>query len=104
VLLPLSPVERTANGVRGEVIHNDHFGNIATNIRADDLSGIGNVDVRLRGTEIKGLVRTFGDRAPGELVALINSVGELSVAVVNGNAAQRLGAQVGDPIEVFRPS
>ena len=104
VLLPLSPVERTANGVRGEVIHIDHFGNLATSIREADLAGLGSLGVRVRGTEIKGLVRTFGDRAPGELVALINSVGELSVAVVNGNAAQRLGAQVGDPIEVFRPS
>jgi S-adenosylmethionine hydrolase len=38
------------------------------------------------------------------LVALINSVGELSLAVVNGDAAGRLGAQVGDKIEVTRSS
>jgi hypothetical protein len=102
VLLPISPVETTSNGLRGEIIHIDHFGNIATNIRAADLNGLGEVTVRVRKADIRGLVRTFGDRPVGELVALINSVGELSLAVVNGDAAGRLGAQVGDKIEVTR--
>jgi len=100
VLFPLSPVERTPNGLRGEIIHIDHFGNIATNIRQADLDGFGDVAVRVRGADIKGLVRTFGDRAPGDLIALINSEGGLSVSVVNGSSAKHLGAQVGDPIEV----
>jgi S-adenosylmethionine hydrolase len=102
VLLPLSPSEHTPHGLRGEIIHVDHFGNIATNIRADDLADLGEVTVRVRNAEMHGLVRTFGDRAPGELIALINSVGELAVAVVNGNAGQRLEARVGDVVEVVR--
>jgi len=102
VLFLLSPVESTPNGVRGEIIHIDHFGNIATNIRQADLSQLGEASVTVRGVEMRRLVRTFGDRAPGELVALINSVGELAIAVVNGNAGQRLGAQVGDSVEVVR--
>ncbi len=102
VTFPLSPVAPTPDGLRGEIVHVDHFGNLATNFRAEDLAAWPAVTVRLRGADIHGLVRTFGDRPPGELIALINSAGELGVAVVNGNAGQRLQAQVGDPVEVIR--
>jgi S-adenosylmethionine hydrolase len=102
--LPIRPVEKTPAGLRGEVIHIDHFGNLATNIRRPDLDGLGDVSVKVRGAEIRGLVNTFGERAPGELLALINSVGELGVAVTNGNASKSLGAQVGDSVEITRIS
>ena len=59
-----------------------------------------NIIVRLNGIEIKGLVNTFGERSVGELVALIGSTGNLGIAVVNGNALQRLGTKVGDGVEV----
>lgn len=100
VRLPIPPVTRTASGLRGEVIFADHFGNLSTNIRAEDLTGLGEVVVRVHGVEVRGLARTFGERRPGELTALINHVGELEIGVVNGNAQQRLGAQVGDPVEI----
>ncbi len=102
VLLPLALPERTPDGLRGEIAHVDHFGNLATNIRAEDLAGLDGVAVRAGGAEVRGLSRTFGDRAPGELVALIGSSGDLVLAVVNGSAAQRLDAKVGDPVEVVR--
>jgi S-adenosylmethionine hydrolase len=56
--------------------------------------------VRLAGVEIIGLARTFGERPPGELVALYGSTDYLIISVVNGSAAQKLGAKVGDPLEV----
>ena len=102
VLLPLALPERTADGVRGAVMHIDHFGNVATNLRAEDLAGPGDVIVRACGAEVRGLAQTFGERPPGDLIALFNSHGELELAVVNGNAGQRLGAKVGDPVEVTR--
>lgn len=102
VRLPIAPVQRTANGLRGEIIFIDHFGNCSSNIRAEDLDGLGALRVRVRGTEIDGLAHIFGERQPGQLTALINHVGELEVAVVNGNAQQRLGVQVGDVVEVIR--
>lgn len=101
VTLPLPTVERTAQSVRGQVaVVVKHFGNLITNIHAKDLADLGAVTVRIRGAEIHGLVRTFGDRAPGELVALIGSDEELVIARVNGHAGDTLGAQVGDPVEV----
>jgi S-adenosylmethionine hydrolase len=47
------------------------------------------------------LVNAFGERAPGEVIALYGSTGNLIVSVVNGSAAQKLGARTGDPIEVI---
>jgi len=91
------PVE---NGLRGEVLHIDHFGNITTTIRQEHLNGKQQVTVRLGGYEIRGLVRTFGDRPPGSLIALIGSSGDLIVSVVNGSAAGQLNVKIGDPVDV----
>jgi S-adenosylmethionine hydrolase len=91
----------TNSGWQGEVIHIDHFGNISTNLRQEQLGWPVEVVIHLCGVEIVGLVRTFGERPPGELVALYGSTGSLLVCEVNGSAAQRLGARVGDPCEVI---
>jgi S-adenosylmethionine hydrolase len=45
-------------------------------------------------------VRTFGERPPGTLVALFDECDYLYVAVVNGNAAERLQPKVGDKVIV----
>ncbi len=104
VRLELSKPEKTNQGWRGEVIHIDHFGNVSTNIRMENLGDAlnekENISVHLNGIEIKGMVNTFGERSVGELVALIGSTGNLGIAVVNGNAQQRLGTKVGDVVEV----
>ncbi|HEX8992029.1 MAG TPA: SAM-dependent chlorinase/fluorinase [Anaerolineales bacterium] len=95
---------RSARGLRGEVIHVDHFGNVASNIRIEDLRDVlkdrDKITVRLGQAEIRGLVDTFGERPVGERIALLGSTGNLIVSVVNGSAAQSLGAKVGDPFEV----
>jgi hypothetical protein len=100
VRLQLPRPERTESGLRGEVIHIDHFGNISTNIRYEHLSEGLNTTVRLGGIEVHGLVKTFGERPAGELIALYGSTGNLLVAVVNGSASQRLNTKVGDEVEV----
>lgn len=104
VRLELPKPEKTNSGWRGEVFHLDHFGNVSTNIYIEDLGDAlrhkENISVRLRGTEINGLVNTFGERPAGELVALMGSSGNLIISVVNGNAQQHLAAKVGDRIDV----
>jgi len=99
--LALPQPQRTPFGWQAEIIHIDHFGNLATNLRLEHLPGIENITVRLAGVALQGLVRTFGDRPPGELVALYGSTGSLIVSEVNGSAAARLGARVGDPLQVL---
>jgi S-adenosylmethionine hydrolase len=105
VRLALPKPEKMENGWRGEVIHIDHFGNLSTNIRAENLGdAMDNKEmilVRLNGTEIHGLVNTFGERPVGELVALIGSTGNLGIAMVNGNAKEKLGTKVGDGVTVI---
>ncbi len=101
VRLELPTPQPTPDGMRGQIIHIDHFGNLSTNIRQEDLQGIQELVVRLREKEVPGLARTFGERPPGELMALYGSTGNLIVSVVNGNAADRLGAQVGDVVDVI---
>ena len=107
VRLDLPKPRRTANGWHGEVIHIDHFGNVASNIRVENLGDLlehrENIIVRLDKAKIRGMVNTFGERAEGDLVALLGSTGNLIVSVVNGNAADRLGVKVGDGIEASLP-
>lgn len=104
IRLDLPRPEKTVNGWKGEIIHIDHFGNVASNIRVETLGeAVNNMDrltVRLAGVEIKGLVNTFGERPVGELVALLGSTGNLIVSVVNGSAAGRLDVKIGDMFEV----
>lgn len=100
VRLPLNLPQRTENGWQGEVIHIDHFGNVSSNIRIEHLGYPENVHVTLCGETIDGLVHTFGERQPGEVVALYGSTGNLIVSLVNGSAAEWLGAKLGDRVEL----
>jgi S-adenosylmethionine hydrolase len=74
----------TAGGHRGQVVLADRFGNLITNLSQ------GGRMVRVAGREV-AVVRTYGDVAPGTLVALIGSFGALELAVTGGNAAAVLG-------------
>ncbi len=92
---------RTANGWLGQVIHIDHFGNLATNLNGNHLKGLKEVMVNIKGAQITGLVSTFGERPLGSLIALLDSSGSLAISVVNGSAAQVLKAEIGDNFEVL---
>jgi S-adenosyl-L-methionine hydrolase (adenosine-forming) len=93
------PVE-LPDGIRGEVVIVDHFGNLVTNIPAHALPS--RWSVRLPGGEAARSVRTYGEAEPGVLVALTGSSGRLEVAVVNGSAAARLGLGVGAVFDAVR--
>lgn len=100
VRLDLPTPELKGKDLIGEVIHIDRFGNVSANIRQEHLKKDSGIKVSLGGHIIEGLAQTFGDRQVGELIALIGSSGNLIVSVVNGNAAERLGAEVGDRVDV----
>jgi S-adenosylmethionine hydrolase len=87
-------------GWEGHVIHIDHFGNLGTNLNVNHLQGSKEVVIKIKGIEIAGMVSTFGERPVGRLIALLDSSGSLAISVVNGSAAQKLGAAVGDKFEV----
>jgi S-adenosyl-L-methionine hydrolase (adenosine-forming) len=108
VLLDLPKPRRTPDGLEGEIIHIDHFGNIASNIMVEDLGTasreMDRIHVLLGPATISGLVDTFGDRPPGEMIALFGSTGNLIISVVNGSAAARLGLHVGEGVRVLMPN
>ena len=89
-----------SNRITFEIIFVDDFGNVHTNLLRHHLQPLGVVTVRLCGTAIEGMVGTFGERPVGSLIALYGTEHDLTVSVVNGNAQQRLGAKVGDVVEV----
>ncbi len=100
VLLNIPRPVRTSIGWRGQIIHADHFGNLATNIHASQLGPTTHLVITVNQHQIDGLVSTFGERPPGTLVALFDSSGSLAISVVNGSAKQLLGANIGDEIEL----
>lgn len=100
VRLSLAQPVRIPGGWRGQVILIDIFGNIATNLRADLVKDHAACQIQLAGHVVQGLVTTYGERKPGDLVALVDSENFIEVAVVNGNGAQKLGIVVGEPVEI----
>ncbi len=100
IQLELPAVQQLPNGWRGEVIMVDHFGNLATNLQREQVDTVANPLVRIAGVEIQGLVRTFGERPAGELIALIGTQNDLVISVVNGDAARQLNAGVGEKVEI----
>lgn len=101
VRLELPRPTPTPHGYLAQLIYIDSFGNLVTNLQREDLPEDGDVALHIQGLELRGLVRTFGDRPIGDLVILYGSTGSLIVSEVNGSAAARLGAKVGDPVEVI---
>jgi S-adenosyl-L-methionine hydrolase (adenosine-forming) len=88
----------------GRIIHVDHFGNCITNITPEHLRSFGlgeRVVAQIIDQRIPGLYRTYGESAPGTLIALIGSNNRLELAVCNGSAARTLGVGIGDAVKVF---
>ena len=98
--LSLLQPQRTSNGWRCQVVAVDHFGTLQINLSRMDLQGASVKQIRLGGVVIEGLCSTFGDRPPGTLINLMDSSDHLSIAVVNGNAAEQLKAAPGTELLV----
>jgi S-adenosylmethionine hydrolase len=93
--------EKTPTGWLAHVIGIDHFGNLTTDLPAEALQGRIDILLRLRGTEVHGLMESYGYGKSGELVALVDSRNFIEIAVVNGSAQKKLEAKVGDVVEVI---
>ena len=112
-------VEITFDGVNGEVLHADHFGNVITSIGrlfwyGEELSlepafqgAVDSEPVRFEastalisaaGQEMEGMHRTYAEVERGEVLALVGSEGYLEIAVREGSGADSLGLNPGDPV------
>ena len=90
---PLPAPRHDGAAVVGEVIYVDRFGTLISNIPGAAVEP--GVRIRVAGTEIGVLRRTFGDVARGQLVAFVGSGGTVEIAVRDGSAARLLGVGVG---------
>jgi len=99
-LATTSPV-RTASGVHGRVLFADTFGNIFSNIETITLVDYAEWEVVAAG-RVLPWVRTYGEAAPGTVVALENSFGVVEIACVGGSAAGVTGLGPGAPVELRR--
>lgn len=100
VRLSMPKPEKTADGWRAHVTAVDVFGNCTTDLPAAALKERKRVTFRLCGQEARGLEVSYGHKRPGDLIALVDSENYVEIAIVNGNAAKILGAQVGDVVQV----
>lgn len=119
VTFPPPCLEITPEGITGEVLHADRFGNVITSIgrlvwSEDELSfepafrkaggggwarfKAGEAAIVVAGREIAGVHHTYAEVAPGDVLALVGSEGHLEIAVREGSAARRLGLRSGDRV------
>jgi S-adenosylmethionine hydrolase len=86
---------RSANGLQGTVLRVDHFGNLITNISAQDLSSrgarSGAVEILIGNHKIRRVCTSYAEANPGEPFAITGSTGLLEISVKQGSAAALLG-------------
>lgn len=103
--LDISSAKRTADGLEGEIISVDRFGNIVTNIRSEMLPELpeqrAKVQIRISGQTVRGICRTYADVALGQLVSYVGSNDLLEIGRNRGSARDVLGAGIGHKVRVI---
>jgi len=104
VRVELPKAEVGQNRIRATALAVDRFGNIALNLRRDqleqlDLSAGTRVELTSRGDRFFAVsARTFADAPRGSLIIYEDSYGSLALAVSRGSAAQLLRVEEGAEI------
>ena len=87
------------NAIKGVVLRVDAFGNLMTNLTAEDVPAetvaSGAIKLSVSGKEVRTITTTFGLGTLGEPIALFGSAGYLEIAVNRGSAAKTLGVNRG---------
>ncbi len=91
--------------LRGIVLKIDRYGNLITNIRASDAPQLLGGEpppfrIVIGKNEITEIYGHYAQGAPGELFAIVGSMGLLEVSVNRGSAAKHLGAAKGAEVVV----
>jgi S-adenosylmethionine hydrolase len=91
----------TAQGLQGEVLYVDRFGNAITNISAADLKSIHYpISIFIGCKRVCGIGQFYQEVVVGKPIAVMGSSGFLELAVNRGSAARLLGLQVGTKVIV----
>jgi S-adenosylmethionine hydrolase len=94
----------SANGVIGEVLLVDRFGNLITNIDRrtfDKVSGEP-LEIRVGTFQVSKVISTYADAGPGDICALFGSSDHLEIAANGASAASELSLGRGAPVHIAR--
>jgi S-adenosylmethionine hydrolase len=102
------PRVQAGKELAGEVIYQDRFGNLITNIAEAWVTEVWGpppwqgIEVHLDASIVRGLDSHYAQRSPQELGIIINSWGLFEVFANGGSAAQATGAVEGRPVRIRR--
>lgn len=101
-LLELPRTSRVGQSIEGEIVEVDSFGNLITNISAEQLANVPSEDVTVccDDHQTTGIFKTYAEQPPMTLVAVIGSGDHLEIAIVDDSAKIMLGVAVGTPVTV----
>ena len=91
--------------LRGVVLKVDRFGNLITNIRPPDFPALfesspGPFKITIGKGEATRMCTNYSEGAPGEVFAILGSMGFLELAANRGSAVQLVGAAKGGEVQV----
>lgn len=99
VRFTMPKAKANGQGVKGVVLRVDAFGNLMTNLKAEDIPigalGGGEIKIAVGGKQVLKFAQTFASGNPGEAIAVLGSAGYVEIAVNRGNAARTLGVNRG---------
>jgi len=93
------PFRDNSGNLDGCILHIDHFGNLITSIRDNDLPGEEFL-IEVCNQRIQNISRFYAEKEG--LAAIIGSSGYLEISLKDGNAASALGAKISDLIKISR--
>jgi S-adenosylmethionine hydrolase len=102
----LPELRRHRDGLTATALLVDRFGNIALNLRAHQLEAAkfgDTVELLCAGERFLARVaRTFASVRPSDIVVLVDSYGQVEIAVNAGSAVEVLGLEPGDEVRLRR--
>ena len=99
VRFTMPKAKSNGQAVKGVILRVDAFGNLMTNLTAEDIPigalGGGAIKLAVNGKQVLRFGQTFASGNPGEPIALLGSSGYVEIAVNRGSAARTLGVNRG---------
>ena len=99
VRFTMPKAKSTGQAVKGVILRVDAFGNLMTNLTAEDIPaaaiGGGSIKLSVNGKPVVKFGQTFASGNAGEPIAMLGSAGYVEIAVNRGNAARTLGVNRG---------
>lgn len=84
---------------RPQVLHVDHFGNIVTNLPANDLQ-VKRISLHIGDTKISAVASHYAEMEPGRLFLIEGSSGFIEISMNRGSAAERIGCRSGATVRI----